>query len=297
MNTRRFATCVALSITIAFALTAGTAMSISNEPYFDKDGHLKVHQVIDNGTSRTVRERDSSYFSADPEERTHVDAATLEAKGKVLDVGDGDAVIYVGMGPVVFPGSTMAIPEIIGTTRLADKHGNRVVGSAVVALRNGKNVFRGYAYYWEGTNNRLVIAAPQSLDQMLRSNNDLDRPLDSKALLRSSPDGKLEYVMEHPGDYVAIPDPSTTPLGVGSELRFDPENWVDLLGVKYRKGGFTVAPDNLQFTEGTEKLESGAVLTWKNGQWAPPVTSAPSSVQHPAKPGKGAKGNKHRKPH
>ncbi len=237
-------------------------------PYFDKNGTIKVRSQTTTASGTTYATNGWRSISSEPEENTHFNAASMEANGVAVNTGAGDALIYLPAQP-----SSIPIPTIVGTTRLSDHYGNRAVGSVVYGKQNGRIYFRGYVYYWEGSSNRLVLSAPTSLDQMLGSKNDMGNPLDSKALLRPGADGKLEFVMERVGDYIAVPNPSATPIGVGSEMRFDTEKWVEFLGAKYRKGGFKVTPEGVQFDDATEKNDGGKVFKHQGSQWMPIETN------------------------
>jgi len=230
--------------------------------YFDKDGHIYALARIETGGNVSDEIHSWRQMSPSPEENTHADAALEEAKGVAINCGE--IIIYSPFKPTFED-----IDTPLGTTRVADSSGDKDVGSIVWVKHRGQLYIRGYAYYWESSSNRLALSAPLSQEQMIGSKNDLGRSLDSKARLRNGADGKLEFVMEQSGDYVAIPNASTPPLGVGSEMRFDAENWVDFLGAKYRKGGFTVMPEAIQFSDGTEKNEGGKIFKYLGGQWTP----------------------------
>jgi hypothetical protein len=122
----------------------------------------------------------------------------------------------------------------------------------------------GVAYYSDDPafTNSMHIAAPQSVDAMTSSS------LQSKAMLFMQ-DGKLSAKLSK-GDFVALTSDPVCVMGVGSEMRFDPDNWVDFLGAKYRKGGFNVTSGGLQFNEATEKYEGDKALVYHGGQWLQP---------------------------
>jgi hypothetical protein len=123
-------------------------------------------------------------------------------------------------------------------------------------------------------NNKLVISAPASLDQMLQSKIYTGAPLVSKALLCPSENGKLELIMELEDDYMSIPyDSAQTPIGIGSQMRFCADKFVDFLGAKYRKGGFKVTQAGIQFDDVTEKNDGGKVFKHQGSQWIPIETN------------------------
>jgi hypothetical protein len=127
------------------------------------------------------------------------------------------------------------------------------------------SIVSGRASYSDepGFVNVFAVPAPQSVDAMLSSR------LQSKAMLFTQ-GGRLMVKMSK-GDFVDITRTSSqdSVIGIGSEMRFDPENWVDFLGAKYRKGGFKVKPEGIQFDDVTEKNENGKILKCQGGQWTP----------------------------
>jgi hypothetical protein len=200
-----------------------------------------------------------------PNVKASVAGSPEEAKGGDHNVGD-DVTIGV---PFDLKKVKHDIELIVMETQLSDAYGNKAIGSFVYGKANGSFFFRGYALYREGSSNRLVISAPVSIDQILRSKNNIGQPLNSKALLHPGPGGKLEFVMECTNDAIALVSFSTTPIGLGSEMRFDQENWVDFLGANYRKGGFKVTQEGIQFDAATEKNEGGKIFKYQGGQWMP----------------------------
>lgn len=75
--------------------------------------------------------------------------------------------------------------------------------------------------------------------------------------------------MEGPEDRImGYDDKSREPLiGVGSVLRFDPQDWVRFSGNKYRKGGVEITSDGFQFLAGTQRGEEGAVRVFDGTTW------------------------------
>lgn len=120
----------------------------------------------------------------------------------------------------------------------------------------------GYAYYSENPffNNMTTMTAPSSMEDMLISR------LKTKALIQSSQAGKWALKLEK-GDSFSITSSSQCPVGVGSEMRFSHENWIDLCGQKYRNGGFSVKDSGVVFVEGTERNDGGNVMKYTASQW------------------------------
>jgi tetratricopeptide (TPR) repeat protein len=87
----------------------------------------------------------------------------------------------------------------------------------------------------------------------------------AKALMYSSKDVWV-LMMTRQGHGVPIIN-NTPTVGVGSELRFDRGDWVAFLGKQYRKGGVRVLKTGLEFLEGTEQLDNGAVKVLRSGKW------------------------------
>ena len=81
----------------------------------------------------------------------------------------------------------------------------------------------GYGYYSErpGINNMTTVKAPSSTEDMLKSK------LDSKAIIQSSQAGEWTLKLEK-GDLFSITSSSQCPIGVGSEMRFSHEMWIDM---------------------------------------------------------------------
>jgi len=71
-------------------------------------------------------------------------------------------------------------------------------------------------------------------------------------------------------------DDLTYLLGVGSEVRFDPEQWVEFYGERFRNGGIRITPDKVEFIEGTEWFSDMQVLSFVKDSWA--RTDAPPSL-------------------
>ena len=120
----------------------------------------------------------------------------------------------------------------------------------------------GYGYYSEqpGINNMTTVSAPSSIDDILKSK------LDTKALIQSSETGRWTLKLEK-GDFFSITSSSQCPIGVGSQMRFSRDNWIDLCGQKYRNGGFSVKDIGLVFLDGTEREDSSGVAKYISGQW------------------------------
>lgn len=120
----------------------------------------------------------------------------------------------------------------------------------------------GYGYYSEkpGFNNMTVVNAPSAMEDMLKSK------LDTKAMIQSSQTGKWILKLEK-GDFFSITSSSQCPIGVGSEMRFSHENWIDFCGKQYRNGGFSVKDSGVVFLEGTERNDGGKVIKYIGGQW------------------------------
>jgi len=62
-------------------------------------------------------------------------------------------------------------------------------------------------------------------------------------------------------------DDVTYLLGVGSEVRFDSEQWVEFYGERFRKGGVSVSNDKVEVMEGTEWLSDNQVASFQKGSW------------------------------
>jgi hypothetical protein len=181
---------------------------------------------------------------------------------------------------------------VVGNVPIRDRFGN-TSACTYVCTKNGnlgRLIIRGAAHHWPhesnvskafdfrdssgleklSVNNKLVISAPTSLDQMLQSKIDTGDPLVSKALLCPSENGKLELVMDLEDDYMSITyNSAQTPIGIGSPMRFCADKWVDFLGAKYRKGGFKVTQAGIQFDDATEKNDGGKVFKHQGSQWIP----------------------------
>lgn len=56
-------------------------------------------------------------------------------------------------------------------------------------------------------------------------------------------------------------------LGVGSEVRFDSEEWVEFYGEHFRKGGLRISNDKVEFLEGTERQSVRQVLSLQRNSW------------------------------
>ncbi len=66
-----------------------------------------------------------------------------------------------------------------------------------------------------------TVMAPSSTDDMLKSR------LDTKAVIQSSQAGKWTLKLEKRGLF-SITSSSQCPIGVGSEMRFSHERWIDI---------------------------------------------------------------------
>lgn len=75
-------------------------------------------------------------------------------------------------------------------------------------------------------------------------------------------------------------------LGVGSHIKFAPEQWVDFYNEKFRKGGFSISTNGLKFLEGTEVLINDEVWVLRGDSW---VSSKPVKSK---KVGPGTKGKR-----
>jgi hypothetical protein len=79
--------------------------------------------------------------------------------------------------------------------------------------------------------------------------------------VRSTPGTRGVLVFERFDDVALL-------IGAGSEVRFDPEHWVELYGERFRKGGIHVSKDRIEFLEGTERLVDNRLFTFKKDSWA-----------------------------
>jgi hypothetical protein len=120
----------------------------------------------------------------------------------------------------------------------------------------------GYGFYSDkpGFNNITMVNAPSSMEDMLKSK------LDTKAMIQSSQVGKWMLKLEK-GDFFSLTSSSQSPIGLGSEMRFSHENWIDFCGKQYRNGGFSVKDIGVEFFEGTERNDEGKAMKYIAGQW------------------------------
>jgi len=107
------------------------------------------------------------------------------------------------------------------------------------------------------TKSIMISPAPRSEAELLNCKKVLARGL------IYSDEGSLMLVIQKPGDglnlspEVMIRRPECK-LGIGSELSFDKNSWVDFVGGKYRGGGVSITENGFRFWEGTEKLDQGS---------------------------------------
>jgi len=99
----------------------------------------------------------------------------------------------------------------------------------------------------------------------------LEKPTDQVEKLYSLPDAPRSHtwgasIVAEYGELSIICKPTGIPglfavlefrdlplfLGSGSEVRFDKSQWITFYGAQYRKGGFKIVKDGVQFIDGTE---------------------------------------------
>lgn len=163
-------------------------------------------------------------------------------------------------GSMVVIGTVYESPAIDGAGKV-----HKAEASVVAKRDKGQTAIDGQGYYSENPwfDNMTTMTAPPSMVVMLSSK------LATNALIQSSQAGKWTLKLEKKGDSFSITSSSQCPIGVGSKMRFSADEWVDFLGAKYRKGGFKVSQNGIQFDDSTEKNDGGNVLRYQNGQWVP----------------------------
>lgn len=107
----------------------------------------------------------------------------------------------------------------------------------------------------------ISIKAPTEEKELLETK----YTAEAMALMFSS-GGYWILMMTKQGDSVPIID-NTPTITIGFELRFDRGDWVEFLSKHYRKGGVRVLKTGLEFVDGTEQLDNGAVKVLRSGKW------------------------------
>jgi tetratricopeptide (TPR) repeat protein len=116
------------------------------------------------------------------------------------------------------------------------------------------------------TKSIMISPAPRSEAELLNC-----KKVFARGLIYSE-EGSLMLVIQKTGDglnlspEVMVRRPECK-LGIGSELSFDKNSWVDFVGGKYRRGGVSITENGIRLWEGTEKLDQGLIFIFIKEKW------------------------------